>query len=107
MVLTTSALWLAFARGASFDMPLAATMGFALCAFFFYESAPTPKSRVAWAAALGAAMLLLEDVGTSWNVTDRHGWLALLVGGVFVIAGLLSERRDLVQRRRAVRRTVG
>ena len=55
MVLTTSALWLAFARGASFDMPLAATMGFALCAFFFYESAPTPKSRVAWAAALGAA----------------------------------------------------
>ncbi|HMS87827.1 MAG TPA: hypothetical protein PKE56_05255 [Acidimicrobiales bacterium] len=107
---------------AEFDAPLvsAADMAFspttavftAVLGFFLIGAAASHDSPAritlgAIPAALGAAILLLEDVGTSWNVSDRHGWLALLVGGVFVVAGLLSERRDLVERRRAVRRTVG
>lgn len=55
IVLTTSGLWLAFARGASFDMPMAATMALALCAFAFYEFQTTPPERVRWAVAFGAA----------------------------------------------------
>ena len=96
------------------DMPFSPTtalfpsvLGFFLIGAAASHDSPARITLGAITAALGAAILLLEDVGTSWNVSDRHGWLALLVGGVFVVAGLLSERRDLVERRRAVRRTVG
>jgi 4-amino-4-deoxy-L-arabinose transferase-like glycosyltransferase len=37
-VLATCGLWLGFARGATFDMPLAATIELALISFFFWES---------------------------------------------------------------------
>lgn len=82
MVLTTSALWLAFARGASFDMPLAATMGIALCAFFGYESSDTPLSRVRWAAAVGAA------TGAAMLAKGLAGPLLL---GMIVVGYLLTS----------------
>jgi 4-amino-4-deoxy-L-arabinose transferase-like glycosyltransferase len=54
LVLSSSALWLAFARGASFDMPLAATMTAALGSFYFFDVARNPRERFGWAAAAGA-----------------------------------------------------
>ncbi|MCC6745218.1 MAG: glycosyltransferase family 39 protein [Acidobacteria bacterium] len=61
MVLISSGLWLAFARGASFDMPLAATMALAIAAFAFYELQEGARDRLVWSllfgAATGAAML--------------------------------------------------
>lgn len=53
-VLTTSALWFSFARGASFDMPLAGTMTAALGAFYGYDVAATAAARLRWAALFGA-----------------------------------------------------
>lgn len=55
-------------------------------------------------ATVGVAILLADDLATGWNVSDRHGWLALLVGVVFIGAGLLSEHTD-IEHRRAVTRT--
>lgn len=83
MVLSTSALWLAFARGASFDMPLAATMAFALGAVFFFECATTRQARVAWAAAAGAA------AGASMLAKGLAGplLLGMIVGGYLVSTG--------------------
>jgi len=52
--LATSGLWFAFARGASFDMPLAATMTAALGCFYAVETATTARARLGWAAAAGA-----------------------------------------------------
>lgn len=52
--LTTSALWFAFARGASFDMPLAGTMAAALGCFYAMDTAERPRARLGWAAAAGA-----------------------------------------------------
>jgi hypothetical protein len=106
---------------AEFDGPVMSAAGMpftptsavitAVLGFFLIGAAASHDSAAritlgAITGALGAAILLLDGVGTSWNVTDRHGWLALIVGGVFVAAGLLSERQDLLQQRRAVRRTV-
>lgn len=52
-------------------------------------------------AVVGAAMLLVDQVETSWSINDRHGWLALVVGLVFVVTGLLSDRGPEVEHRRA------
>lgn len=58
-------------------------------------------------AALGAAMLLVSDLGNRWQTNDSQGWLALAAGVVFIIAGILSERREVVRRsQRAVARDV-
>lgn len=58
-------------------------------------------------ASLGAAMLLVDDLDVRWNTSDGQGWLALSVGMVFVVAGILSERRSVVRRsERAVVRDV-
>jgi hypothetical protein len=58
-------------------------------------------------ASLGVALLLINDLETRWNTSDGHGWLALSVGLVFVVAGILSERRQTVRRsERAVVRDV-
>jgi hypothetical protein len=48
-------------------------------------------------ASLGAAMLLVGDLGTRWQTSDGQAWLALAVGGVFIVAGILSERREVVR----------
>jgi hypothetical protein len=85
---------------------ITAVLGFFLIGAAASHDSPARITLGAITGALGAAVLLLSEVATSWNVSDRHGWLALVAGGVFVAAGLLSERRDPVQRRRAVRRTV-
>jgi 4-amino-4-deoxy-L-arabinose transferase-like glycosyltransferase len=65
--LATSALWLSFARGASFDMPLAATMTAALGSLYGYVTARSPRGRLGWAIAVGAwtgiAMLAKGLVG--------------------------------------------
>jgi 4-amino-4-deoxy-L-arabinose transferase-like glycosyltransferase len=53
-VLATSALWFAFARGASFDMPLSATMAAALGCVYAWDTAKTARARLAWAAGAGA-----------------------------------------------------
>ncbi len=52
-ILVSSALWFAFARGAGFDMPLAATITGALAAFFFYDIDESDRRRLAWSAAAG------------------------------------------------------
>lgn len=49
-------------------------------------------------ASLGAAMLLVGDLENRWQVSDGQGWLALIVGVVFVVAGILAERRHVVRR---------
>ncbi len=49
-------------------------------------------------ASLGVAMLLVNDLGNRWQTSDSQGWLALAVGVVFVVAGVLSERRHVVRR---------
>ena len=57
-------------------------------------------------ASLGAAMLM-SDLGNRWQTNDSQGWLALAVGVVFIVAGILSERREVVRRsQRAVARDV-
>lgn len=52
--LASSALWLAFARGASFDMPLAGTMTAALGSFYALVTARSARARLGWAAMAGA-----------------------------------------------------
>jgi 4-amino-4-deoxy-L-arabinose transferase-like glycosyltransferase len=54
VALATSALWFAFARGASFDMPLAATMAAALGCVYAWDTSATARARLAWAAGAGA-----------------------------------------------------
>ncbi len=49
-------------------------------------------------ASLGAAILLVGDLENRWQVSDSQGWLALVVGLVFVVAGILAERRHVVRR---------
>jgi hypothetical protein len=49
-------------------------------------------------AAVGVAILAVEDVQASWNVQDRHGVLALGIGAVFVLAGLITDRGFHVRR---------
>ncbi len=91
MVLATSALWLAFARGASFDMPLAATMGIALCAFIRFESCDTPTSRAWWAAAVGAA------TGAAMLAKGLAGplLLGLIIVGYLATSGAWRQLRVL------------
>lgn len=53
MVLTTSGLWFAFARGASFDMPLAATMAATLGSVYAFDTSTGVRSRRLWALSVG------------------------------------------------------
>jgi 4-amino-4-deoxy-L-arabinose transferase-like glycosyltransferase len=66
-VLATSGLWLAFARGASFDMPLAGTMTASLASLFAFDVSASTRRRLLWLAAAGgwagAAMLAKGLVG--------------------------------------------
>lgn len=50
-------------------------------------------------AVVGAAMLLVDRIETSWSVNDRHGWLALVVGLIFVVTGIFSDRGPGVEHR--------
>jgi 4-amino-4-deoxy-L-arabinose transferase-like glycosyltransferase len=82
LVLASSALWLAFARGASFDMPLAATMTAALGSFYFFDVARSPRERLGWAAAAGAW------AGASMLAKGLAGplLLGLIVGAYLLVA---------------------
>jgi 4-amino-4-deoxy-L-arabinose transferase-like glycosyltransferase len=54
-VLATSPFWIGFGRGASFDMPLAASMAVAVASLFRWDTAESRCARMLWALALGAA----------------------------------------------------
>ncbi len=49
-------------------------------------------------ASLGAAILLVNDLENRWQVQDTQGWLALVIGIVFIVAGILTERGRVVRR---------
>lgn len=52
-------------------------------------------------AVLGAAILFSDELHRSWSVTDRNGWLALGIGAVTLLCGLLANGRRAYVRRRA------
>jgi hypothetical protein len=52
-------------------------------------------------AALGVGIILATDGTNDLALADRHGWLAVSVGAVIAISGLLSPRGGVVRRRRA------
>lgn len=66
-VLVTCGLWPGFARGATFDLPLAVAMELALLSFFRWSSkeAPTGRTRYWWVfcLALGLAVLAKGLIG--------------------------------------------
>jgi 4-amino-4-deoxy-L-arabinose transferase-like glycosyltransferase len=89
--LATSGLWFAFARAASFDMPLAATVAAALGSLYALDVARGRAARLAWAVSfgawVGAAMLakglvgpLLLGLVTIPYLTVTGGWRRLRVG---------------------------
>jgi 4-amino-4-deoxy-L-arabinose transferase-like glycosyltransferase len=95
--LATSGLWFAFARAASFDMPLAATMTAALGSLYALDVTAGRGARLAWAASfgawIGAAMLakglvgpLLLGLVTVAYLVVAGGWRRLRVGEMAVIA---------------------
>ena len=49
-------------------------------------------------AAVGIAIVAVDDVQASWNVGDRHGYLALGVGLVFILAGLITDHGTHLRR---------
>jgi hypothetical protein len=49
-------------------------------------------------AAAGVANLAVDGTHTSWQVADRHGWVALAAGLVFLLAGLIMENGWSVRR---------
>ena len=52
----------------------------------------TPKLVVgAILAAVGVAILIAGDTRGDWQLQSAHGWLALAVGAVLVLAGLLMR----------------
>ena len=53
VMLATSPLWFAFARGAGFDMPLAVTITGALAAVYVYDTTDSARGRIRWAALAG------------------------------------------------------
>lgn len=65
--LATCGLWPGFARGATFDLPLAAAMELALLSFFLWESSPEPRRKnrlwYVFCFALGLAVLAKGLVG--------------------------------------------
>jgi 4-amino-4-deoxy-L-arabinose transferase-like glycosyltransferase len=65
--LVTCGLWPGFARGATFDLPLAVAMELALLSFFVWESREEPRGRnrlwFVFAFALGLAVLAKGLVG--------------------------------------------
>jgi hypothetical protein len=44
------------------------------------------------------AILAVDRTQTSWQVADRHGWVALAAGLVFLLAGLIMENSWSVRR---------
>ena len=59
----------------------------------------TPKLVVgAVLACVGAAILLAGDSRADWEVESAHGWLALGVGAVLIVAGLLMRNYWVAQR---------
>lgn len=50
-------------------------------------------------ATLGVGIVAVEELRRSWTVTGRQGWLAIAVGIVFVLSGLLAQGRSLSVRR--------
>jgi hypothetical protein len=49
-------------------------------------------------AAVGIAILAVDGTHTSWQVADRHGWVALAAGLIFLLAGLIMENGWSVRR---------
>ncbi len=49
--------------------------------------------------AVGAVILLVDEVQASWSVEEGHGWFALLVGAVFLVTGFLTDGRRVIGRR--------
>jgi hypothetical protein len=49
-------------------------------------------------AAVGVAILAVDGTHSSWQVADRHGWVALAAGLVFLLAGLIMENGWSVRR---------
>ena len=61
-------------------------------------------SRVAIGAVLatiGVGLVSATELQRSWTMTDRQGWLAIAVGVIFVLAGLLTQGRSFTSRRRS------
>jgi 4-amino-4-deoxy-L-arabinose transferase-like glycosyltransferase len=96
-VLATSGLWFAFARAASFDMPLAATIAAALGSLYALDVSEGRGKRLAWAASfgawVGAAMLakglvgpLLLGLVTIPYLAVTGGWRKLRVGDLAAAA---------------------
>lgn len=47
---------------------------------------------------VGIVLVLAEGVESRWHVGDRHGWLAVGIGVVFLITGLLTDGRRIAGR---------
>jgi hypothetical protein len=52
-------------------------------------------------ACLGAA-IVLADLEPRWHVTETQGWIAVAVGVVFVVSGILDRGDTVVSRRQQV-----
>lgn len=49
-------------------------------------------------AAVGIALLLAGNGTNDWRLQDGHGWMALIVGAVLVVAGMLIRHGYAVRR---------
>lgn len=52
-------------------------------------------------ATVGVGIVAAEELRRSWSMTGRQGWLAIAVGIVFVLSGLLAQGRYVTGRRRS------
>jgi hypothetical protein len=88
--------------GMSFTPVVAGVTAFLGLLLILAAASRTGEGKIALGAvtaSLGAAILLVADLENSWQVGDDQGWLALIVGGVFVAAGILTERTQVTRRR--------
>jgi 4-amino-4-deoxy-L-arabinose transferase-like glycosyltransferase len=85
-VLVTCGLWPGFARGATFDLPLAVAISVGLLSFFWWESRDEPKGKNLWwwifCFSLGLAVLAKGLVGIVLPVA--------IIGSYLLLAGRLK-----------------
>ncbi|MEP7273882.1 MAG: hypothetical protein ABI882_20445, partial [Acidobacteriota bacterium] len=83
LVLVSMGIWIGFARGATFDIPLSVATEVALLGFFWWEQQPERRSNFGWYAccfAIGLAVL-------------AKGLVGIVLPGAVIVAYLLSTRR--------------